>query len=156
MTQHTAVDIALGREVVGLAQENVARGERPFAALIARGGQALARAVNLAVSTCDPTDHAELRAIRDLTSSSNSEQLTGLTLYASCEPCVMCASAIRWANLDRVVFCLKRETASRYGFADVVDPDLSRAILTPSRAIHLEELNIDATVPFEMWSKLND
>lgn len=156
MTQHSAVDIAFGREVVALARENVVRGERPFAALIAQGSQALIRAVNLAVSTSDPTDHAEMRAIRSLTSSSHSEQLTGLTLYASCEPCVMCASAIRWANLERVVFCLGREAATRYGFPDVVEPGLPRAILAPSHTVYLEELDVEAAIPFEMWSTLNN
>jgi tRNA(Arg) A34 adenosine deaminase TadA len=68
----------------------------------------------------------------------------------------MCASAIRWAKLDRVAFCLGREAASRYGFADVVDPELSRSILAPSHTVYLEELDTDAAVPFEMWSKLKD
>lgn len=156
MSTHTAVDISFGREVVALAEENVRRGGRPFAALIARGDQALVRGVNLSISTSDPTDHAELRAIRDLTSSLNSEKLTRLTLYASCEPCVMCASAIRWAGLDRVVFCLKRETAGQYGFADVVEPRLSRAILATSNIVYLEELGAEATVPFEMWLHASD
>lgn len=151
MSTHTEVDIAFGREVVALAEKNVLRGGRPFAALIARGDQGLVRGVNLAVSTSDPTDHAELRVIRSLTSSLNSERLTGLTLYASCEPCVMCASAIRWSSLDRLVFCLKRETAGRYGFADVVEPSLSRAILALSHTVYLEELEVEAIVPFEMW-----
>lgn len=147
--------ISFGKQVIDLACENVLSGERPFAALIAEGDRALVHAVNVAGSSSDPTDHAELRAIRALTSSLCSEELSGLTMYASCEPCVMCASAIRWAKLEQVFYCFSREDAARYGFADVVEPPLARSVLSPLPAVHLAELTDAAAIPFVQWRELH-
>jgi guanine deaminase len=145
------IDAILLSEAIGLAQSNVVARGRPFGAVVARNDDVLVRAVNLAATSGDPTDHAEVVAIRAATALPHLETLTGLTLYASCEPCCMCASAIRWAGIRRVVFGLQRETAEGYGFRDVVSPDMSRAILNTVDVMHLPSLEELARVPFDAW-----
>lgn len=150
MDQET-IDTFLLSQAIDLAATNAAEGQRPFGALLAQGREIVAQTVNTAEKTGDPTDHAEIAAIRTATRLLRSERLDHLTLYASCEPCCMCASAIRWAGLRRVVFALSREQAEEYGFSDVLDAGASRTILDTVSVTHARTLNDAARVPFDTW-----
>lgn len=79
---------------------------RPFGAAIVhtRSGRALLRALNTVMQHCDPSAHAEVRAIRLASRRLGKLSLAGYTLYSTCEPCPMCMSAALWAGLDRVVY----------------------------------------------------
>ncbi len=79
-------------------------GGKPFGSLLVKDGQVVARAHNRALQDSDPTSHAELNVVRSYCTESRVADLEGHTLYASCEPCAMCASAIVWANVSTVVF----------------------------------------------------
>ncbi len=145
------IDTSLLVKAIELASTNVADGQRPFSALLARGDEIVAQAVNSAETSNDPTDHAEIAVIRTGTGLLKSERLDYLTLYISCEPCCMCASAIRWAGIGRVVFALAREEAEEYGFRDVVGADVSRAILSAVPVTHVRTLGGAARAPFDTW-----
>ncbi|HEY3629095.1 MAG TPA: nucleoside deaminase [Terracidiphilus sp.] len=79
---------------------------RPFGAAIVhtRTGRLLLRALNAVKQQCDPSAHAEVRAIRLATKRLKKVSLAGYTLYTTCEPCPMCMSTALWARLDRVVY----------------------------------------------------
>jgi tRNA(adenine34) deaminase len=79
-------------------------GEVPVGAVIVKDGAIVARAGNAVLRQQDPTAHAEMLAIRAAAASSGSWHLGGCTLYVTLEPCAMCAGAMVWARLDRVVF----------------------------------------------------
>ncbi|WP_421707749.1 nucleoside deaminase [Algihabitans sp.] len=82
-----------------------AAGEVPVGAvLVDEQGRVLARAHNLVERLHDPTAHAELLAIRDAAQRLGTKRLQGATLYVTLEPCAMCAQAIAFARLRRVVF----------------------------------------------------
>jgi len=107
------------RTAIALAEQNV-RGHSggPFAAVIVRNGEIISRGVNRVTSDGDPTAHAEIVAIREACAHLNSHELSGLELYATCEPCPMCLGAIYWARLDRVYFAATRSDAAQVGFDD--------------------------------------
>ena len=87
---------------LGVARE---RGNRPFGAVVvADNGQVLAEAWCNTGETGDCTGHAETTAIRQLAGKADRDTLAQATLYSSGEPCVMCAGAIFWSNIGRVVF----------------------------------------------------
>jgi tRNA(Arg) A34 adenosine deaminase TadA len=87
------------------AEAAAARGEVPVgAALVAADGTLLARAGNRIVELRDPTAHAEILAIRTAAAALGNERLTGATLYVTLEPCAMCAAAISFARIARLVF----------------------------------------------------
>lgn len=69
-----------------------------------QSGERLFRGVNAVGPECDPSAHAELRAIRKACKKLRSTSLRGYTLYTTCEPCPMCMGAILWSGVDRVVF----------------------------------------------------
>ena len=85
------------------AQAAAVEGNKPFGAVIVRDGQAVVSGHNLVVSENDPTAHGEVTAIRAACRALQAPSLEGSTLYTTCEPCLMCTSAIAWALIDRVV-----------------------------------------------------
>lgn len=76
----------------------------PFGAAISKDNRVYAVAANQTKQQNDATAHAEVHAIRKLSGKLQNTNLTGFTLYTTCEPCPMCMSAIIWADLDTVVF----------------------------------------------------
>ncbi len=107
------------REAIRLSHEKMAAGEGgPFGAIVVRDGQILGRGWNRVTSANDPTAHAEIVAIREACSELDTFQLTGATIYTSCEPCPMCLCAILWARLDRIVYGATRHDAAAAGFDD--------------------------------------
>ena len=79
-------------------------GDVPVGAVIARDGEMLTAAGNARERLQDPTAHAEVLALREASSLSDSWRLDGCTLYVTLEPCAMCAGAIVLSRIDRVVF----------------------------------------------------
>lgn len=80
------------------------RGEVPVGAVMVRDGTVIAAAGNRVEQLADPTAHAEMLAIRAAAHALGSPRLEGCELYVSLEPCAMCATAISFARLRRVVF----------------------------------------------------
>lgn len=80
------------------------RGEVPVGAVVVRDGMVLAAAGNRVEELADPTAHAEMLAIRAAAARLGAPRLEGCDLYVSLEPCAMCAAAISFARLRRLVF----------------------------------------------------
>lgn len=87
-----------------------ARGNRPFGAVVVSAdGELLAEAYCNTTETGDCTGHAETNAVRQLSPRVGRDALAQATLYSSAEPCVMCAGAIFWSGIGRVVFGIDAE-----------------------------------------------
>lgn len=104
----SAPDAALLRQAFVWANAARTRGNRPFGAIVvAQDGRILAEAFSNSRETGDCTGHAEMNAVRQLGNPRVApELLAGATLYASAQPCAMCAGAICNAGIGRVVFGL--------------------------------------------------
>lgn len=93
------------RRAIELSRHGRTRGNRPFGAVIALpDGTVLAEAWCNTSETGDCTGHAETTAVRLASPKHSRDTLAAATIYSSGEPCVMCAGAIFWANLRRVVY----------------------------------------------------
>jgi tRNA(adenine34) deaminase len=99
------------------AQKAADAGEVPIGAVIASGDKLLARCHNSTEMLNDVTAHAEILAITAASQYLGSKYLVDCTLYVSLEPCVMCAGALRWSQISRVVFATADDKAGfmRYG-----------------------------------------
>lgn len=107
------------REAIALAGQSIQNGQGgPFGCVITKNGAIVGRGFNQVTASNDPTAHAEVVAIRDACKTMGSFQLTGCTVYTSCEPCPMCLGAIYWARPIRVVFAATRLQAASAGFDD--------------------------------------
>jgi tRNA(adenine34) deaminase len=86
------------------AQDAFDKGEVPVGAVIVSQNQIIARAHNLTELLNDVTAHAEMQAITSATNTLGGKYLTDCTLYVTVEPCVMCAGALGWSQISKVVF----------------------------------------------------
>ncbi|UDF14424.1 nucleoside deaminase [Antiquaquibacter oligotrophicus] len=119
------------RDAIAEAQEARDAGNHPFGAvLVTRAGRVI-RAGNTVVTDRDPTGHAETNLVRLAARELEREELRHSTLYTSTEPCAMCAGAIYWAGIGRVVFAL-----SEQGLIEIVSAVSDEPVLdVPSREV---------------------
>ncbi len=99
-----ANDDRMMRIALGMAKAAALRGEVPVGAVLARDDEVIARASNRRERGRDATAHAEILAIRAACRRLSSWRLSGLTLYATLEPCPMCAGALVQARIARLVY----------------------------------------------------
>jgi tRNA(adenine34) deaminase len=86
------------------AKRAAAAGEVPVGCVIVKGGEVLAQAGNRTLTDRDPTAHAEMLALRDAARKLGSERLVDCDLYATLEPCAMCAAAVSFARIRRLYY----------------------------------------------------
>ena len=114
------------RRALALARLARDHGNHPFGALLAdAAGEVLLEAENTVVTASDCTGHAELNLMRDASRSLDRDALASATLYTSTEPCAMCAGAIYWAGVSRVVFGLREGGLPALTGADPRNPTLA-------------------------------
>jgi guanine deaminase len=109
------------RRAIHLSKEKMRAGfGGPFGAVVVESGtgKIIAEGWNQVTSSCDPTAHAEMMAIRTAAQSLDRFHLTGYSIYSSCEPCPMCLAAIYWAHLDGIYYANTRHEAAAIGFDD--------------------------------------
>jgi len=107
------------RMAIATARAGMARGQTPFGAVIVKHGEVISDVHNVVWKTTDITAHAEVHAIREACKKLNTIDLSGCTIYSTCEPCPMCFSAIHWAKIDRIVFGARIEDAEEAGFNEL-------------------------------------
>ena len=146
----------LMRETLRRARESVAAGGGPFAALVVRDGAVVAAGTNRVVADRDPTAHAEVVAIREACRVLGTHRLDGCEIYASCEPCPMCAAAIAWSRVARLRYAATRHDAAAAGFDDAdLHAEAGRA--PEQRSIPAERLLADESLaPFVAWAAKAD
>jgi tRNA(adenine34) deaminase len=113
VTDAEYMDIALHH-----AEEALARGDWPVAALIVRDGAILAQGQNRQNSEGDVTGHAELEAIRTALPAHGAGRVAGATVYTTMEPCPMCAGAMKLAGIRRLVLGARHATLRRTDLGD--------------------------------------
>ncbi len=97
-------DIRYMRMALAEARLAAEEGEIPVGAIVVAGGRVVARAHNLTERLTDVTAHAEMQAITAAAAALGGKYLTEATLYVTLEPCTMCAGAIGWSQLGRLVY----------------------------------------------------
>lgn len=97
-------DAALMRRCIVLAEESLRRGEAPFGSLVARNGIIVAESGNGTVSHGDVSCHAEILAMRGAQATLQTNDLSPYSIFSNCEPCPMCAFAMRELKFRQVAF----------------------------------------------------
>ena len=92
------------KQALAEATKAFQKGEIPVGAVVVCNNQIIARAHNDTEQLSDVTAHAEIIALTAATSHLGSKYLTDCTMYVTLEPCAMCAGALAWAQLDRLVY----------------------------------------------------
>jgi tRNA(adenine34) deaminase len=133
------IDLAMMRRALLAAEDAAEKGEVPVGAVVARGGEILAVAANEREATGDPTSHAELLAIRRASAALGGWRLTDCTLYATLEPCPMCAGAAHAARLSRLVYAAPDPKAGYAGTLHNIPADTRLNHTLPVEGGLLEE-----------------
>ena len=137
---------------IELAKLSVDDGGGPFGAVIVRNDIIIAEASNRVTQDHDPTAHAEVVAIRKAAAELKDFSLEECEIYASCEPCPMCLSAIYWARIPTVYYAADRHDAEAAGFDDShIYDQLSKP--EGQRDIRISQLDTEhALEAFKKWN----
>lgn len=100
----TLQDKKFMRQAIGEARKALVEQEVPIGAVVVCGGRVIGRGHNLVETLCDATAHAEMQSITAAATTLGGKYLKGCTIYVTVEPCVMCAGALAWSQIDRVVY----------------------------------------------------
>ena len=128
----------------------------PFGCVIVKDDKIIAEGLNKVTFSNDPTAHAEIVAIREACKKLNTFNLSSCDLYASCEPCPMCLSAIYWSHVDNIFYANTREDAKKINFDDsLIYSEISKK--NEDRKIPIKQiLRDEALKAFEIWDKKTD
>ena len=107
------------RLAIQAAWQGVEKGEMPFGACIMRKEQVISVAHNSANANMDTTAHAEVQAIRKASHRLKTLELTGCTIYSTCEPCPMCFTACVWAKVEKIVCACQIGDAEKTGIRQI-------------------------------------
>ena len=145
------------RRAISLASQNVREGlGGPFGSVVVKDGEIIGEGTNRVATSCDPTAHAEMLAIRAASAKLKNFDLSGCELYTSCEPCPMCLSAIYWARIERMFYGNSIVEADAIGFSDEF---LYKEIALPVHERKLEAtrfLESEALESFRLWEQMDD
>lgn len=143
------------QEAIRLSRIYMLKGDGgPFGAVIVKHGKIIGRGWNQVTSTCDPTAHAEMVAIRQACKRLKTFELAGATIYSSCEPCPMCLAALYWARIEKIYYANTRKDAASVDFDDDF---LYREISKPmhKRSLLMKPLLRSQALPvFKIWSRM--
>ena len=128
----------------------------PFGCVMVKDDKIIAEGSNKVTFSNDPTAHAEIVAIREACKKLNTFNLSGCDLYASCEPCPMCLSAIYWSHVDNIFYANTREDAKKINFDDsLIYSEISKK--NEDRKIPIKQMLRDEAIKaFEIWNKKTD
>lgn len=143
-------------EAIRLSIESVKSGGGPFGAVIVRDGEIVAMASNSVTKDNDPTAHAEVNALRAAARKLDNFDLSGCTVYSSCEPCPMCLGAIYWAKIDRLFFANNKTDAKNIGFDDsFIYEEIERPY--EKRKMKISQImRVEAMEAFHLWDSKED
>ena len=145
------------RRAISLASQNVREGlGGPFGSVVVKDGEIIGEGANRVATSCDPTAHAEMLAIRAASAKLKNFDLSGCELYTSCEPCPMCLSAIYWAKIERMFYGNTIVEADAIGFSDEF---LYKEITLPVHERKLDAtrlLESEALESFRLWEQMDD
>lgn len=140
MPTATYLDLRLLRAAIALSARARERGNAPYGALLGDAdGNVLLEAQNTQITDRDCTGHAELNLLREASRRFDVDVLARCTVYASGEPCPMCAGAIYWSGIRRVVFALSVQSMTRLAgdAADEIDLHCAEVLANGDRAVEV-------------------
>lgn len=140
-------------KAVQLATANVHNNGGPFGAIVVTSDGREFEGLNRVTANLDPTAHAEVTAIRNACQGVGDFDLSGATLYTSCEPCPMCLASSLWARIGHVYFAADRHDAADAGFDDALfyeyfDPSSARNLMPVAKVAPETGTAVD---PFDAW-----
>ena len=152
-SQYNDFDIKAMKEAIKLSASSLECKDipdgGPFGAVIYdKNGNFVAGGYNHVLANHDPSAHGEVQAIRAAGQKLKTWDLTGCTLYTSCEPCPLCLMTAKWANINKIFFAATRKDAANIGFRD---DDLYELLKPNVFATQITECHNEAVEVMQKW-----
>ena len=145
------------RLAIAKARQGIRRGQTPFGACLVKDGRVVSCAHNSVWGGWDITAHAELNAIRQACRKLRTIDLSGCTVYSTCEPCPMCFSACHWARVSRIVYGATIKDARRVGFNELGISNHKMKSAGQSSIVVIGSVLRDETLAlFSQWTRRRD
>ncbi|KKQ33448.1 MAG: Guanine deaminase [candidate division TM6 bacterium GW2011_GWF2_37_49] len=141
---------------IDLSINSVKNNGGPFGAVIVKNGEIISKTSNSVTIDNDPTAHAEINAIRSACCTLKLFDLSGCTIYSSCEPCPMCLGAIYWARIDKIFYANSRTDAKNIGFSDSFIYDELNKVMSERSIPAIQIMQNEAIKAFKDWKQKFD
>jgi tRNA(Arg) A34 adenosine deaminase TadA len=136
------------------AKESISKGGFPAGAVIVKEGRVVGEGISVGNKLFDTTTNPEMEYIRNACKEYKTTNLTGCTLYASMEPCVMCLGASMWSSISRIVYALSKSKVSTEYYGGSYDQvEINSKFNHPIEIVHLSELEEDSLKVVREWEK---
>lgn len=147
-------DLKFTQAAVEKSKDSVSAGGFPVGTVIVRNGEIITSGTSNGKQLNDPTNHAEIAAIREACQKLQTRDLMDCVLYSSLEPCLMCFSASIWASIPKIVYACSRKLVSGQHYEGNHDLNLiDKLSRKPIELIHFSELENQALRVIEDWEK---
>ncbi len=142
------------RLAIEKTRKGIANGQSPFGCCIVKDGQMVSCEHNIVWASTDITAHAEVNALRVACKNLGSIDLSGCTLYSTCEPCPMCFAASHWARIKTIVYGATIADAHKAGFHELTISCIDMKRMGKSEVI-VESglLQSECAALFEEWKQ---
>lgn len=138
------------------AKESIKQGGFPAGAIIVKNGQIIGEGISVGNKIKDPTNHGEIAAIRKACKKLQTSDLSGATLYASLQPCLMCFGAAIWSSISKIVFaCSKDKVSAAYYGGNYNLTRINSKLINQLELIHMSELEAEALKIVHEWEESN-
>ncbi|MSR71421.1 MAG: nucleoside deaminase [Candidatus Taylorbacteria bacterium] len=142
------------QKAIEKAKESVLSGGFPAGAVVVKDGKIIGEGISIGNKLNDPTSHGEAASIRDACKNLKTSDLSGSTLYASMQPCLMCLGASMWSSISRIVFAVPKEKVSPLYYGGSYDPStINTTFIRPIELVHLAELEEESLKVVKEWKK---
>jgi guanine deaminase len=142
------------QKAIEKAKESIAQGGFPAGAIVVKDGEIVGEGVSVGNTLNDPTSHGEMAAIRAACKNLSTTDLSGSTLYASMQPCLMCLGASMWSAIPKIVFACPKEKVSAEYYGGHYKPSAINTELTrPLELVHFAELEDESLAIVREWEK---
>ncbi len=140
------------RLAIKKALSGVKAGQTPFGACIVKNGKIIICAHNVVWKKTDITSHAEVNAIREACKKLKTVDLSGCTIYSTCEPCPMCFSAIHWAKISKIYLGTGIKDEKNMGFSelDISNTTMKKLGKSPVKIVS-NFLKDESMMVFKTW-----
>lgn len=142
------------QQAIEQAKKSAEQGGFPAGAVVVKNGRTISEGISIGNKLHDPTNHGEMAAIRDACRKLKTSDLSGSTLYASMQPCLMCLGAAMWGGITTVVFaCPKEKVSAEYYGGHYQPTAINEQLTRPIELVHFPELEEQSLSIVRAWEK---
>lgn len=138
------------KRAIEKAEESVKQGGFPAGAIVVKNNQIIGEGISIGNILHDPTSHGEMSSLRNACKNLSTSDLSGATLYASMQPCIMCFDATMWSGITEIVYAAPKEKVSPEYYGGHYDTQTIQ-LLRPIKQIHFQKLEDQSLAVVHQW-----